>query len=615
MLGRTDSRIRLLVLLVVFVVASLALVSRLAFWQIVERDWLLERALAQTTVKLETPSRRGSIYDRSGTVALASTVDRDRLAAAPNQMSADEREQTAAELIRMLGLDEEAGATLRANLATDRAYIVIARDVLPSTSERIRAELAAGRIAHVSLEPEPVRVYPQEGGGPDSTLAAHLLGFVNREGVGQYGVEQFYQSTLAGSPRIAIAQRDITGRVLQDTAHVEDSGEPGTDLRLTIDAGLQVTLEQELLAAWIADKAKNVSAVVLDPYTGEVYAMATYPAYDANDYRAIAATEPARFIDPIVSSVYEPGSVFKMMTAAAALEKGTVTPGTRIKDVGTLRLDKGRTKVDNANRQGMGWLTFEDAIAWSRNVVAAKVALGLGRNTKKAATTLHDMWLRLGFGQATGIDVAGEVSGEAYVRDPAITPWRQIDLANGAFGQGVAVTPIQLATAYAALVNGGRLVQPHVVKAIGNREIPLSRGEEVLSAKLSKQLTRLMDHVVTTVPFYRDRTLIPGYHVGGKTGTAQIWDAKANKGRGAWKHNKFNYSFVGYVAREKGRPDLVVAIRIEEGTPTTLRVGQIEMPVMSFALFRRIAHAAITTPDLLTLRDASLQATPAPSAP
>ena len=516
----------------------------------------------------------------------------------------------------MLRLDEEAAATLRANLAAkDRAYVVVARDVLPSTSERIRAALSAGRIAHVSLEPEPVRVYPQEGGGPDSTLAAHLLGFVNREGVGQYGVEQFYQSTLSGSPRIATAQRDITGRVLQDTAHVDESGEPGTDVRLTIDAGLQVTLEQELLAAWIADKAKNVSAVVLDPYTGEIYAMATYPSYDANDYRAIAATEPSRFIDPIVSGVYEPGSVFKMMTAAAALEKGTVTPGTRIKDVGTLRLDKGRTKVDNANRQGMGWLTFEDAIAWSRNVVAAKVALGLGRNTKKAATTLHEMWTRLGFGQPTGIDVAGEVSGEAYVRDPAIAPWRQIDLANGSFGQGVAVTPLQLATAFGAMVNGGKLVQPHVVKAIGNREIPISTGEEVLSKKLSKQLTRLMDHVVTEVPFYRDRTLIQGYQVGGKTGTAQIWDPKANKGRGAWKHNKFNYSFVGYVAREKGRPDLVVAIRIEEGTPTTLRVGQIEMPVMSFALFRRIAHAAITTPDLLTLRDASLQATPAPSAP
>jgi cell division protein FtsI (penicillin-binding protein 3) len=615
MLGRTDSRIRLLALLVVFLIASLALVSRLAFWQVVERDWLLDRAMAQTTVRIESPSRRGAIYDRSGTVALATTVDRDRLAAAPREMTHAEREQTGEELIRLLQLDEAAAATMRTNLATDRAYVIVARDVAPSTAERIRAALADGRIAHVSLEPEPVRVYPQEGGGPDSTLAAHLLGFVNREGVGQYGVEQFYQSALAGSPRVAIAQRDITGRVLSDTAAVDEHGLPGTDIRLTIDAGLQLTLEQELLAAWIADQAKNVSAIVLDPHTGEVYATATYPSYDANDYRAIAATEPSRFIDPIVSSVYEPGSVFKMFTAAAALEKGTVTPGTRIKDVGTLRLDKGRTKIDNANRQGMGWLTFEDAIAWSRNVVAAKVALGLGKNTKKAATVLHDMWVRMGFGQPTGIDLAGEVSGEAYVRDPAITPWRQIDLANGSFGQGVAVTPIQLATAYAAMLNGGKLVQPHVVKAVGEQEIPYSTGKTVLSSKLSKQLTRLMDHVVTEVPFYRDRTLIHGYHVGGKTGTAQIWDPKANKGRGGWKHNKFNYSFVGYVAREKGRPDLVVAIRIEEGTPTTLRVGQIEMPVMSFALFRRIAHAAITTPDLLSLRDANLQATPSPSAP
>jgi cell division protein FtsI/penicillin-binding protein 2 len=614
MLGRTDSRLRLLVLLVAFLVASLALVSRLAFWQVVERDWLLERALAQTTVRIETPSRRGSIYDRSGTVALATTVDRDRLAAAPRDMTPDERRTTADELIRMLRLDETGAAALRTNLASDKAYVIIAHGVAPSTSERIREALAAGRIADVSLEPEPVRVYPQDGGGPESTLAAHLLGFVNREGIGQYGVEQFYQDTLAGTPRVAIAQRDITGRVLSDTAHVDQDGLPGTDLNLTIDAGLQVTLEQELLAAWIADQAKNVSAVVLDPYTGEIYAMATYPSYDANDYRAIASSDPSRFIDPIVSSVYEPGSVFKMFTAAAALEKGTVTPGTRIKDVGTLRLDKGRTKIDNANRQGMGWLTFEDAIAWSRNVVAAKVALGLGKTTKKAATTLHEMWVRLGFGQPTGIDVAGEVSGAAYVRDPAITPWRQIDLANGSFGQGVAVTPIQLATGYAAIVNGGKLIQPHVVRSIGNRDIPISTGAPVLSGKLSKQLTRLMDHVVTEVPFYRDRTLIQGYHVGGKTGTAQIWDPKANKGRGGWKHNKFNYSFVGYVAREKGRPDLIVAIRIEEGRPTTLRVGQIEMPVMSFALFRRIAHAAITTPDLLTLRDANLQVTPAPTA-
>jgi cell division protein FtsI/penicillin-binding protein 2 len=217
------------------------------------------------------------------------------------------------------------------------------------------------------------------------------------------------------------------------------------------------------------------------------------------------------------------------------------------------------------------------------------------------------MWRRMGFGQQTGIDVAGEVSGESYVRDPAIQPWRQIDLANAAFGQGVGVTPIQLATAYAAMVNGGLLVQPHLVKGIGDREVDAPPKGEILTPRLSKQLIALMQNVVDEVPFYHDRTVIKGYDVGGKTGTAQIWDPKANKGRGAWKRSLFNYSFVGYVAREKGRPDLVVAIRIEEGRPTTLRIGQIEMPVMSFELFRRIAHSAITTPDLLTNRPATVR--------
>jgi cell division protein FtsI/penicillin-binding protein 2 len=339
---------------------------------------------------------------------------------------------------------------------------------------------------------------------------------------------------------------------------------------------------------------------VLDPYTGEVYAEATYPSYDANDYKAIASADPSRFIDPIVSSVYEPGSVFKMMTATAALELGTVTPSTRIKDVGTLRLDGGRTKIDDADRKGMGWMTFQDGIAYSRNVVAAKVALGLGDSTRESSSILYDTWLRLGYGEPTGIDVAGEVGG--IVRDPALAPWREIDLANGAFGQGVAVTPIQLATAFAALVNGGMLVRPHVVQGVGDEDVPVTPPTQVIDAGLSRTLVKLMRHVVTEVPFYRDRTQVPGYDVGGKTGTAQIWDAKANGGKGAWKRNLFNYSFVGYIGRQTGIPDLVVAIQIEEGTPTVARVGHLEMPVMSFELFRRIATNAITTPDLLTDR-------------
>jgi cell division protein FtsI/penicillin-binding protein 2 len=347
------------------------------------------------------------------------------------------------------------------------------------------------------------------------------------------------------------------------------------------------------MSAWVADRAKSVSAVILDPYTGQVLAEATYPSYDANDYAAIAAADPGRFVDPVVSEVYEPGSVFKMLTVIAGLETGTVSMATEINDTGTLRLDGGRTKIDDADRKAMGVLTFEDAIAWSRNVVAAKVALGLAPTIEAASATLHEVWLRLGFGRKTGIDVAGEVAG--LVNDPATKPWREIDLANGAFGQGVAVTPLQLAVAFSAMVNGGSLVSPHVVGAIdGTPTAPAGRGS-VIAASLSPTLTDLMHHVVATVPFYRDRTLIPGYFVGGKTGTAQIWDSEI----GNWKTGVFNFSFVGYIGRQTGHPDLVIALRIDEGTPNVRRVGQLEMPVMSFELFRRIATDAVSIPGLL----------------
>ena len=597
MLGRTDSRRRLLFLLLVFGVGSLALVTRTLYWQVLRGTELTAFAADQTSVRVEIGGRRGDIFDRSGTVLLATSVARDRLVAAADQLTPVQQAQTADTLIALLGLDEAGAAALRTKLASDKPYIILARGIKPEIAERIRQAVRAKQVIGLSLESEPERVYPQAGGGPGSTLAAHLLGFVNRDNTGQYGVEQFYQQELAGSPRVLIAQRDASGRAMSDTSVVQESGTPGEDIRLTIDSGLQYALEQELLAAWIADDAKSVSALVMDPYTGEVYAEATYPSYDANDYRAVAASAPGRFIDPVVSNVYEPGSVFKMMTATTALEAGTVTRTTRIKDVGTLWLDHHTAKVDDADRKGMGWMTFEDGIAYSRNVVAAKVALGLTDTTAGSAALLYEDWRKLGYGAKTGIDVAGEVVG--LVRDPAVKPWAQIDLANGAFGQGVAVTPIQLATAFAALINGGTMVQPHVVQAIGERDVPPTVLGRVVNAGIAKKVRKLMDHVVTEVPFYRDRTLVPGYHVGGKTGTAQIWDASANNGRGAWKHNLFNYSFVGYIGREADVPDLVVAVRIEEGTPKVARVGMLEMPVMSFELFRRIATDAITTPDLL----------------
>jgi cell division protein FtsI/penicillin-binding protein 2 len=614
MLGRTDSRARAVLLLIVFVVVAGALGTKLAYWQVIRRDELAAVAVKQASMTYDIPAKRGAVYDRTGTVVLATSVQRDRLAANPKLLKPQRRLEVAQRLVTILGLEGDAADTLITRMTSEREYVVLARGLDSRTSDRIR-ELHAGKEAQLAgliLEPEQERLYPQAGGGPGTSLAAHLLGFVNREGIGQYGVEQYYQDELAGLPRIIAAQKDASGNPVPDSGTILDQGSPGNDLILTIDASLQVAVEQELLATWIADRAKRVSAVVMDPYSGEIYAYASYPSYDANAYQEIAATDPARFVDPVVSTVYEPGSVFKMMTAVAALRKGTIKPGTRIKDAAKLRLDGGRAHVDNADHKSMGTMTFKSAVAYSRNVVAAKVALRLGKTTAESSQVLYDAWSDLGFGRRTGIDVANEVEG--IMRDPSKTEWREIDLANGSFGQGVAVTPIQLAASYAAMLNGGTLVQPRVVKQVGAVETHTITRNRVVTEKLSTTLQGLMKNVLSEVDFYRDRSLIPGFEVGGKTGTAQIWDSEKR----AWKVNRFNYSFVGYIGKEKGHPDLVVAVRIEEGTPTVVRLGHLEMPVMSFELFRRIAHNAISTPDLVPDReprtaDATARASAAPT--
>jgi cell division protein FtsI (penicillin-binding protein 3) len=217
MLGRTDSRRRLIAILVVFAVVVLALVARLAFWQVGHRDWLLDQAASQTSVRFEEPTKRGEIYDRTGTVVLATSVARDRLVAAPKLLSPTERRATADELVRILGLDAPGATDLRALMDQDKPYVILARGIEPSMADRIRTASQGGRLLGITLESEPLRVYPQAGGGPNSTLAAQLLGFVNREGAGQYGVEQKYQDLLAGSPRVTVAARDASGQAVPGT--------------------------------------------------------------------------------------------------------------------------------------------------------------------------------------------------------------------------------------------------------------------------------------------------------------------------------------------------------------------------------------------------------------
>jgi cell division protein FtsI/penicillin-binding protein 2 len=176
-----------------------------------------------------------------------------------------------------------------------------------------------------------------------------------------------------------------------------------------------------------------------------------------------------------------------------------------------------------------------------------------------------------------------------------VSAWREIDLANGAFGQGIAVTPIQLARAYAAMVNGGQLVTPHVVASVGDREATIAAAPQVIAAEHGPTLTWMLNHVVTAVKQYAVGTLVPDHFVGGKTGTAQIWDAEA----GAWKDSTYHFSFVGYIGRRIGQPELIVAVRITELRPTVLSAGVYEMPIKSWELFRRVAMDAIAIPGLL----------------
>ena len=302
MLGRTDSRTRALFLLLAFVIVAGSLGVRLGYWQVVRRDELAAMAVRQSSTRYEIPSRRGSIYDRSGTVVLATSVSRDRLAANPKLLTPERRAEVAARLVELIGLTGDDADNLTARMTSDREYVVLAREIDPSISDRIR-ELSAGDAPELSgllLEPQSVRLYPQAGGAPRTTLAAHLLGFVNRDGVGQYGVEQYYQDDLAGLATVVAAQHDASGNAVPESSTVIEPGYPGQNLTLTVDASLQVAVEQELLSAWIADRAKRVSAVVMDPYTGEVYAYASYPSYDANQYQALAADDPGVFVDPIV---------------------------------------------------------------------------------------------------------------------------------------------------------------------------------------------------------------------------------------------------------------------------------------------------------------------------
>jgi cell division protein FtsI/penicillin-binding protein 2 len=507
MLARTDSRARAVVLLLVVAVAASAIGARLVWWQVFQQGSLSQAALGQLSQQEELPAERGEITDVNGAL-LATSIELESVFATPPLVADPAR--TARLLAPVLDISS---AQLRAKLAGDRDWVWLKRRITPEAAERIRS-LGLGGIG---MLPETKRVYPIEGIAQGTTLAAQVLGFVDVNGDGQYGVEGGENGLLAGTPGAVSAQEDVIGRQIADSATLLREPVDGVDLRLTLDVGVQHMLEQEIWSTYRMNRAAGATGLIMDVETGEILAMASYPSYDANDF---ATTDGDLFSNPAVARQYEPGSVMKAFTIAAALDAGAITTKDTVDDDNNLLI--GEVHIHNADRAmhpyGHGPITAADVLALSNNVGAAKIGLTLGRRN------LYEAFLRFGFGAPTGIDLAGEASGVVWDPDGANASG-DLTAAQNAFGQGLSLTAVQLATGYASFANGGLLVTPHVVAGWADadgtfHETEQPPAERIMREETAKTMVKLLTNAIDNG--IATGAKISGYTVAGKTGTAQI---------------------------------------------------------------------------------------------
>jgi len=547
----TISHARLRVLFAFFAVASLVLSARLAYWQTIGRGELLGQATDQVRSDLVLAAHRGVIRDRGGAI-LATTVELRSLYAIPGRIV--DRGATAAALAPILG---ERPDVLRAALESGGEWLYLRRRLPEDTANRI----AALRIEGLGFEKEPKRLYPS------GAIGAQVLGFVNDDGLGQYGVEGRYDDVLRGVPGRLVVERDPASRQLALGLRTGLNAKDGQDLVLTLDLAIQTAVERELAAAVQSERATSGSVVVLDPRDGAVRALASSPSYDPA--RVAAATNEA-LRDRAISWTYEPGSTMKAITIAAALDKGVVTPKTSYNDVGYAVI--GGRVLSNAYGKVYGPTTVAQVLERSQNAGAVFVASQLG------APDLRSYLEAFGFGAPTGVDLAAETTG----RVRPLAEWYPVDLGTISFGQGLSITPLQLAAAYAAIANGGTLFRPYVVAsrrdADGEHRTAPAPLRRVISsqtaATLRTMLTATVDHGIANA------AALKAYSVAGKTGTAQI---PSNDGR--YVDDAYISSFAGFVPAED--PQLVVVVVLER--PESKLLGT--LPAMT--AFKGIATDAL----------------------
>lgn len=507
MLARTDSRFRALLLLIGFALVASLIGGRLAWWHVFQRERLTAMALEQMARSQAIPSERGEIRDRNG-VLLATSIELKSIFATPPTIS--DPEATAAVLAPITGIPVD---DLAARLSSEDAWVWIDRRVPHAVSDAVR-EL---QLPGIGLIAETQRVYPITGAAESSTMASQLLGYVNVDGIGQYGVEEALDERLAGSPGWITADEDVAGRPIADTVYEVRSALDGADVQLTIDAGLQHILEARLWQAYRANQAQGATGMVMDVESGAILAMASFPAFDANAY---SRTDTELFVNPAVTRQYEPGSVMKPFTVAAALESGAITLRDTFLDDNNLQLAD--VRIQNADRwdfpYGHGEITAREVLLLSNNVGAARIGLATGRQE------LYQALRNYGFGSPTGVELAGEAPGIVWNPDG---PNGSGDLttAQNAFGQGLSVTALQLVAGYAAIANGGTLMQPHVIASWTGpdglpNDVAPTPVRRVMSEETAATLLRLLTDSVDEG--IASEAAVPGYSIAGKTGTAEI---------------------------------------------------------------------------------------------
>ena len=553
---RVSVKKRTLLLVCVLVAWGIGIQARLVNLQVFQHDRLSELASERQHYIAKTEALRGDIVDRNGQM-LAYTVGADAIVADPTKVI--DKAATAAAICGALGdCTRKEQAELTSRLGGKGRFTVVrqSRAVTPAQSDRV-AEL---KLPGIALQGNTRRYYP----GVD--LGAHVIGFVGRDNDGQAGIEYAHDKIVRGQDGRAWVQVDAKRTRLE--TRVDREPVAGATLELTIDLRLQYLVERELAAGVAANRAKGGTAIVMDPYTGEVLALASYPTFNPNIAGTFSDDERR---NRAVQDVYEPGSTFKLVTAAAALEEGLFAPGEIIDcSPGFIKFE-GRKPITEAGGHNYGQLTFEDVIVKSSNVGAIKIGARVG--IERLSRYVH----RFGFGQILSSDLVGQSRG---LWNP--DGLDHSGLASVSMGYQVGVTPLQMASAASVIANGGLLMEPHLVRAVirdGVREqVEPKVIRRTISANTAATLTTIMEGVTERGTAKAAR--LERYQVAGKTGTASKAVA------GGYSKSDYNASFVGFVPSRK--PVFTVLVVID--TPRALGHygGVVAAPIV-----KRITEAAL----------------------